>query len=96
MKRSEATNHALCMVDVLEEDGATPDEMGLVATIFHSLVKAYQADELAKDIQGKMKAAVGMKRNEIVGDIQKAIKKIEKLKPKVDASQVPRFRQELT
>ena len=95
MKRSEATNHALCMVKILEEDGASPDDMAMVAQIFLSLAKAYQADDLAKEIQGRMRSAVGIKRNEIVGDIQKAIKKIEKLKPKVDASQVPRVVQGL-
>jgi hypothetical protein len=59
MKFSEATVHAVSLLNILEESGATASDMMLVSNIFSSLAKARQSSELQNEIQGRMKSTLG-------------------------------------
>jgi len=82
MKFTEATAHAVSLLNILEESGATASDMMMVSNILSSLVKARQSSELTAEIQGRMKGAMDKKRDELLGNIDKAIKGVKKMAPK--------------
>jgi hypothetical protein len=71
MKFSEATAHAVSLLNILEESGATASDMLMVSNIFSSLAKASQSSELQTEIQTRMKGAMDKKRDEIMKDVAK-------------------------
>ena len=88
MKFSEATNHAVSLVNILEESGASASDMVMVSNVFFSLVKARQSSELTEEIHQSMKSAMNKKRDELLNTI--AAKK-EKPKPiKINDLKVPK------